>query len=114
MAKNRIYEEADSLRLPVPAETESGDPVVVGNIPGVAVTDRDATDGKATVDMDGAYKLPVKAVNKAGNSKVAVGDIIYMKGTQLNKNNEEGTRFGYALEEVEAGAEAEIRVKIGY
>jgi predicted RecA/RadA family phage recombinase len=113
MAKNRVFEEADSFPLPVAEGTKSGDPVVVGQIPGVALTDRQA-DGTAPLDHDGAYKFKVVGKNKAGNKKIEIGDIVFLKGKELNVNNEEGVRFGYALEVVEAGATTEILVKIGY
>lgn len=113
MAKNRVLDHGRNLALPVPEGTVSGSPVIVGQIPGVALIDR-KSDGKATVQRDGTFKLAVVAKNKAGNSKVSVGDIIFMKGTELNKNNEEGVRYGYALEEVPSGETKTIEVAIGY
>lgn len=38
MATNEIFKEADYLSLPVPAGTVSGDPVLVGDLVGVAQT----------------------------------------------------------------------------
>lgn len=115
MAANRKFEHGRKLYLPVPAGVVSGDPVVVGQMPGVALTDRDA-DGNATVDFGGVYNLSVQAIDEVGNSAVAVGDIIYYNAAdvpKLNKKNT-GVRFGYALEAVAAGATATIAVKLGY
>lgn len=58
MATNEVYKYGNSIPLPVPDGTVSGDPVVVGQLTGVAQTDRDA-DGNATVALIGAYNVPV-------------------------------------------------------
>lgn len=114
MAKNRKFDvNGCPLELPVPEGTKSGDPVVVGQIPGVALIDRQS-NGKATCDTGGVYNLSIKGANKAGNKKIEPGDIIFKKGSELNVNNEEGIRFGYAMEEVASGATTVIPVKIGY
>lgn len=58
MAKNEQFAETGTLYLPVIAGVKSGDPVIVGMIPGVAITDRDA-DGKATVKNVGSHNVSV-------------------------------------------------------
>src|SRR5437879_12234427 len=58
MAKNEVYEEAENLYLPVIAGTVSGGPVIVGMLPGVALTNRDAS-GNAVVTTEGAYNVSV-------------------------------------------------------
>lgn len=113
MALNRELEFAKEVCLPVPEGTKSGDFLVIGQIPCVALIDRNK-EGEASVDMGGAYRLSVVGKNKAGNKAIAVGDIIYIKGGVLGVNNEEGVRFGYALDPVVSGATTVIRVKIGY
>lgn len=117
MAKNRAYDEGRKLSVVCtdPATPASGDPVLVGQIPGVALTDERA-DGTTTVDTAGVYKLSVKAVDGVGDSAVAAGDIIYYVAAdtpKLSKKNT-GVRFGYALEAIAAGATATIMVKVGY
>lgn len=113
MAKNRSQEFAKEILLPVPNGTKSGDPLVVSQLPCVAMIDRNA-DGEASVDCGGSYWFLVEGKNKAGNKAIAVGDIIYLKEGKLSVNNEEGTRFGYAMDPVGSGAKTEIRVKVGY
>lgn len=115
MAKNRDREYARQLSLPVASGTLSGDPVVVGQIPGVAVVDRDSA-GNATVQMDGSYVISVKGIDAGGNSAVAVGDILYHTQADTPKVSKKatGVRFGYALEAVTSGATASIKVKVGY
>ena len=42
MAKNRVLADGNHLTLPVLAGVVSGSPVIVGMLPGVAVTNRDS------------------------------------------------------------------------
>ncbi|MTI82590.1 MAG: DUF2190 family protein [Firmicutes bacterium] len=114
MAKNRVFEDGRYLYVDVPADTVSGDPVVFGDIPGVAEIDRDSA-GKATIDTSGVYSLAVKGKDAAdANAAVSAGDIVYYDGGDINLDDTNGTRFGYALEAVTSGATATIKVKIGY
>lgn len=113
MALNRELEDAKQVCLPVPEGTKSGDPLVLGAMPCVALIDRNP-DGEASIDRGGAYRLSVEGKNKAGEKAIEVGDIIYLKGGKLGVNNEEGVRFGYALDPVVKGATTVIRVAIGY
>lgn len=117
MAKNRVYEDGRRLSLAAtdPATPASGDPVVVGQMPGVALTD-ERSDGTTSIDFGGVYSLAVRGVDGVGNSAVAVGDILYYVAAdtpKLSKKNT-GVRFGYALGTVAAGATATIPVKVGY
>lgn len=119
MALNIIQEDADALDLPVtsPSTPASGDPVLCGQIPGVAQGAKRADTGLTSVKLVGTATLSVKGENNAGNSAVAVGDILYYEAGQtppVNKDNVAGVRFGYALGTVGSGATATILVKIGY
>ena len=115
MAKNTIFTPGESLELPVPALTLSGDPVVLGQLPGVAQNDRQA-DGNATVALVGVHDLPVKGIDGGGNVAVAPGDILYLTFADTPKISKKatGVRFGYALEAVTSGATDTIRVSVGY
>lgn len=118
MAKNRVLAVGNRLSAAatVPTTPVSGDPVLVGQLPGVALTDERA-DGTTSIQTDGVFNLSVKGENAGGNSAVAVGDIIYYEAGQtppLNKDATNGVRFGYALATVGSGATATIAVKIGY
>lgn len=108
MATNRRRVEARKLNLPVDAGTVSGDPVLVGRLPGVALTDRD-TAGNATIDTEGAYDLEVEASAGA----IGVGDVIYIDGAGALSNDSTGDRFGYALEAIGNAETATIEVKLG-
>jgi predicted RecA/RadA family phage recombinase len=112
MATNYV-QEGRRLFLTVGTGVKSGDPVVVGQIAGVALIDADAS-GMATVDTQGVYSLSVKAVDSAGNSAVAVGDAIYYVDADTPKlsKKDTGVLFGYALETIAAGQTATIKVKL--
>lgn len=121
MATNEVFahHNAASLVCSDPATPASGDPVICGQIPGVALTDEgdggNAADA-ATVALDGVFDLSVKGVNGSGNSAVAVGDILYYVAADTPKlsKKDTGVRFGYAREAVTSGATATINVQIGY
>jgi predicted RecA/RadA family phage recombinase len=117
MAKNTYYMWTKSRPLTCtdPATPASGDPVICGQIPGVALAAED-TNGVTTVAENGAFNLSVKGIDGGGNSAVAAGDIIYYVSgdtPKLSKKNS-GVRFGYALAAVTSGATATIAVEIGY
>lgn len=115
MATNKV-QDGKILRLTVASTVDSGDPVFVGNaIPGVALTDYAAADGKASIDTEGVFDLSVQAVNDAGNSAVAVGDRLYYGGsaTPWLSKKKSGKFFGIALEAVLTGVTATINVRIG-
>lgn len=115
MAKNVQYMWTRSRPLPCtdPATPASGDPVLCGQIPGVALTAKD-TAGNNTVALDGAFLLSVKGTT-GSDSAVAVGDAIYYvtgNTPKLSKTTS-GVLFGYALGTVGAGATATIAVEVG-
>jgi predicted RecA/RadA family phage recombinase len=75
----------------------SGDPVRIGNIPGVALLDADS-DGKTVVQIDGVFELLVGGIDQSGNSAVLGGDKLYFTEGDtppVNKKNT-GVPFGYA------------------
>lgn len=116
MAKNMIYNWTRSRPLVCtdPATPASGDPVLCGQIPGVALVTEDAA-GATTVALDGAFSLSVKGVDQSGNSAVAVGDAIYYVTAdtpKLSKKNT-GVLFGYALGTVGSSATGTITVEVG-
>lgn len=108
MAKNLRFSNARKLYLDVPSGTKSGDAVMIGDLPGVALIDRDS-NGKATIDTSGGYKLTVSGA-------IEPGDIVYFTDGSLSAATEgtevtAGKHFGYALE---AGENDDITVKVGY
>ncbi|MGH3375991.1 MAG: capsid cement protein [Actinoallomurus sp.] len=117
MAKNVIYNDGDRLAVACtdPATPASGDPVLYGQRPGVALTS-EGTDGLTSVDFKAVPNLSVKAIDGSGNSAVAEGDIIYYVSGDTPKLSKKatGVRFGYAMGAVTSAATATIPVKIGY
>lgn len=122
MAKNRRRAASSPLTavatecLHAGAGISSGDPLMWGQIPGVALTDEDLTADQVTFQADGVWELSVKGESDAGaNEAVAGGDVIYMDADgELNKDEVNGRRFGYALQPVNAGATSAILVRVGY
>lgn len=120
MATNLAFDHARGLSVAAthPDTPASGNPVRVGEVCGVALTD-EGDGGNATtattVDFGPAvYKLSVKAVNGSGNSAVAVGDKLYYTDADdpvLNKKTT-GTPFGYALAAITSGSTATIPVLV--
>jgi predicted RecA/RadA family phage recombinase len=111
---NRVYEKGGPLVV-AQASKASGDPTVVGQIPGVCATDTNA-DGNVTVETEGIFDLSVKGIDGSGNAAVTAGDILYYVSGDTPKLSKKasGVRFGYALEAVSSGATATIQVKVGY
>lgn len=101
-----------------PAAPTSGTPVLVGKIPGVALTDEGEGGngtGEITVDTGGIHVLSVRGHDGTANAAIAVGDIIYYDATNDELDvDSAGVRFGYALETVASGATTAIKVKVGY
>lgn len=118
MATNMVVKWTKTRKLTCtdPTTPASGDPVVEGQIPGVALAAEDA-NGDTTVALDGDFTLSVKGVDSSGNSAVASGDIIYYQTgdtPKLSKKATGGVRFGYARGTVGSSSTATIRVQVGY
>lgn len=124
MSKNLIQAAEDHVLHNVdpsyPSAPTSGDPGLLGQIPGVCLNDagdggNDA--GKVDFQLAGVFDLAVEAVNNAGNVAVAIGDILYYDQAatiKINKDATNGVRFGYALEAITSGSNDTINVKVGY
>jgi len=112
MAKNEVFRNADHLTLPVPTGTKSGDPVVVGELKGVALTDRDTTDGTATVWLKGAFAFSVDgAVDTVGTPVHIVADGTRQTTLAVAAPAADGKVFGYVLE-TKTAATAPVAVRI--
>lgn len=110
MATNQQYATTDTLTLPVGAGTKSGDPVAVGDIVGVALTDRD-TDGNATVQVKPAPVFEISV--ESDTDPIAIGDPVYIDATgAVSEIAVSNTLFGHALAAVTATETATIPVRI--
>lgn len=104
MAKNMRYENALHISVTAPYDVESGDPVAVGLIRGVAIFAA-KTGERVTVWLDGSWMLEVSAA-------VNEGDAVFISGTgELSLSGTD--LFGVALETTSAAGPAEI-APIGY
>lgn len=117
MAKNVIYNKGDRLAVACtqPATPASGDPVLYGVQPGVALTSEGA-DGITSVQFCGVASFSVKGYNGSANTAIAEGDIVYYKAgaTPPLDVDSSGVRFGVAMGAVASGATTTIPVRIGY
>lgn len=109
MALNICRDEAEQVSVPVPSGTESGDVVLIGDLPAVALVDRGAqTVDEATVKFDGSIYADVTIA-------VALGDAIYAHGQgdsqTFNKTSSGGRRAGISLSVVGSGG-GRIEVKL--
>ena len=104
MATNMVHTPGNQIQLPR-AGVSSGDPVVVGQIPGVALTDTDAS-GNITLKTDGVFRLLITGA-------ITLGALVYATTAvpAVLSTTNTGVRFGYALE---AGEDEEIKIKVGY
>lgn len=109
MATNEVYEDGDSIPITVPAGVVSGNPVVVGELVGVAVNDRQS-DGLVTLRRKGVFNLTVSVATTLGQPVYAV--VAAGLVTSLNVTAAGNTRFGIALA-AQAGSGI-IPVLIGY
>lgn len=120
MATNLIRRDVNGLSVVCshPAAPDSGDPVRVNQMTGVALTDEGDGGNAATettVDFGPrVYDLSVKAVNDSGNSAVAFGDQLYYvdADTPVLSKKASGYFFGFALEAISSGATDTINVLI--
>lgn len=102
MARNEVSRDADHLSLPVPANTPSGTPVIVGSLPGITQTAEGKggnAAGHATVWRKGAHEVPV------AGAIAAVGTPVYIPpaGGGLTATATGNTIWGYALATKGAG-----------
>lgn len=108
MALNQRYPNALHITLPVPTGTKSGDPVKVGQIAGVAQTDRQ-DDGNATVWLDGSWDIEVEG------AVATVGAPIHITSQQkLTATAAGNTPWGVALATKSATAAPLEVVPLGY
>jgi len=99
-----VFKNADNLRIYTNSDVEVGEPVAVGQITGVALTNED-DDGYTVIRRKGVFKLTITTPTATIN----IGDPVYYSSGVLN-NDDTGVLFGYALEQVSASTTKEIHV----
>lgn len=101
MATNDHFGHTRARVLPVASGVKSGDPVIVGSLIGVALTDRGGGGnkaGNATVALDGAWDLTVTG------AAAAAGTPVYITSAgALNMTASGNTLFGYTIPGVTDG-----------
>jgi len=110
MATNYV-QRGDILDLAI-AGKSAGDPVAVGSVTGVCLTDTDA-EGMVRVQVTGVFELSVSGLDASdSNVSIAEGEEIYLDSGTLNKDDTNGVFFGYALGSVSSGATTTIPVRL--
>jgi len=106
------------LAVTHPASPSSGDPVRLGTITGVAITD-EGDGGNTTTDtsVELGFFVTEQYVDDDAGSGISVGDKIYYDDTatgdpetNLNVDGVNGVFFGFALEAVTADATSKIKI----
>lgn len=100
MTTKSLYRDGEYLALPVPAGTESNDPRLVGDIPVVCQTDRDA-DGEASCALKGVFMLEVTAA-----ADMAVGDPVYIDAATFALSDSAADHlFGFLISALPTGTD---------
>jgi len=113
-----LYESLLSHPADDDGYVQKGDPVVSGNIVGVALRTATSASDQIAIDTEGIWALSVYGLDDEGNSNVAVGDVIYAARSDatLSKISSHTTNvpFGIALmsNTVGGGAADVIAVKV--
>ena len=111
MATNYVS-DGKQISLNVGTGKNSGDPIAIGNIRGICLSDAD-TDGNAAVVTVGIVNLSVKGWDGTANAAIAFGDSVYLDTTAGTLDvNTAKTLYGTALEPVVSGATTTIEVFI--
>jgi len=97
---------------------DAKDPVVIGNIVGVAFNDASAATDQIAIDTEGIWALQVVAEDADGNNAIAVGDELYINKTTAiitkDDNKAANVMFGYALMSAVAGTTDVIAIKVHF
>ena len=113
-----LYESLLSHPADDDGYVQKGDPIVCGNIVGVALRTATSGNDQIAIDTEGIWALSVYGLDDEGNSDVAVGDVIYAARSDatLSKISSHTTNvpFGIALmsNTLGAGAADVIAVKV--
>jgi predicted RecA/RadA family phage recombinase len=91
----------------------SGDPVVEGQLVGVAVADS-TSGGETAVSVKGVHALTVYGVDDDGSNAVEMGNLLTINKYDTNEisKKKSGVPFGIALEAVSRGSTATIEVML--
>jgi len=81
---NQLYPDGSVIQLPAPSAITKGMPVLVGQMPAVAVDNYNATTGRCTFLFDGIFSLTVIAQSTqspVSGLSVKPGDELFASGT---------------------------------
>lgn len=108
MAKNEVYRLGQYFPLPVPDGTDSGDPIRVGVLNGVAATGKGVEGnypGNASFDNGGAWLVPVDIVT----NPLTPGSAVYITGANVLTNVATGNKlWGAYIEDTAAAVGTQV------
>ncbi len=121
MATNMVYKTSDQLPVKLAASgtwpalsagAAAGAAIYVGRITGVALTTAIAAVGETVIRRKGVFRLAVKGTSDGASTgaTITAGEALYINTNGVIDKNDSAVPFGYALEDVESGATATIRV----
>lgn len=98
MAKNQALPGGMTSRrfVKCPATVKSGDPMLVGKMPAVALDDYQSKTGGTTVDCSGSFVLPVMGatvISPLTGLAIKAGDKVYATGGSLDAATNVTTGF---------------------
>lgn len=84
--KNQVYTGTPTSRrfVACPSTVKSGDPVLIGKVPAVALNDYESATGGAVFLMNGTFTLSVTGATQKSpqvNAAMNPGDKVYAEGT---------------------------------
>ena len=99
MSINNVYKPGDQLPAPVPAGTKSGDPVRIGGLNAIAVTDR-AVASTGPVNADGSLNA---AYNRGGGNANGNASVQFDDAHKVVVTSAAAPTYGQAIHLASAG-----------
>lgn len=111
MAKNIIFDSPSTLELDVPDGTESGDPVLIGGVAGVALTSKGSVNNRPTKATVAVRPAPVAELDVTG--ALTEGQPVYRASNgSLTATEGENTLFGHNVGGAKATGTSPARVRL--
>ena len=75
---------------------DSGDPVVIGRLVGVAATSASASTDLISIELEGVHDLSVTTIHNG----ITAGETVYISSSAILSDDYTGTPFGTAMEAI--------------
>lgn len=112
MAMN-YFSKDDAVNFNLGAGVTAGEPVIIGQIPGVALENTDV-NGNAAVALEGIWYLQVKGYVAGTATALTAGQRVYLSANgAILDGTTTNTYFGKILDPVASGVTVTVRVLLG-